>query len=373
MLFANEHGHVGVGKLYGEEMKYRHEIQRYLREFTLLLKSIWKQRNGVEKEILYVNYIRKQSYQRKWFYDFLTHHKLLIPGKRFQLVLFSVMGRRWMTKLPFGRPKVFFTAENTTGRHINYDDYLDDTVDLSLGFKPTCTTKNRLNFPLWILYNIAPSNSRSESTKNKVYSAEAFIRVLEQIPDFEHRPYDMALICRHDNIGNGKGNRGQALDMFQQAGFKVLSAGRFRKNTTILDDEFSNDHLRLLQQCKFYICMENTDAPGYTTEKLFDALKSGAIPIYWGSEGRPARDVLTGNGIVFYDPSYPQKCLSIVKKITSDVTFRQEFLSKPKTHPQASQIISNCMELLSAGRMEMTSMPMLAQEKIKQLKYCTFR
>ena len=215
MLPAHEYGHVGAGKLHGKTMIYIHSIKRYYREFTQLLKSIWKQRNGEEKEILYINYWRKKNYQRKWFYDFLTHRKLPVPGKRSQLVLISIKGRRWMTELPFGRPKVFFTAENTTGQHINYDDYLEDT-----------------------------------------------------------------------------------------------------------------------------------DEPSYTTKKLFDAFKTGAIPLYWGSGGHPQMDVLTGNGIVFFDPDQPRICVSLIKKTISDVTFRQEFLSKPKTHPDVKQVISGKLDQL---------------------------
>ena len=35
---------------------------------------------------------------------------------------------------------------------------------------------------------------------------------------------------------------------------------------------------------KFSICYENTDFPGYVTEKIFDSLAAGTIPIYFGSE-----------------------------------------------------------------------------------------
>ena len=35
---------------------------------------------------------------------------------------------------------------------------------------------------------------------------------------------------------------------------------------------------------KFAICYENTDFPGYVTEKIFDSLAAGTIPIYYGSD-----------------------------------------------------------------------------------------
>lgn len=41
------------------------------------------------------------------------------------------------------------------------------------------------------------------------------------------------------------------------------------------------DHFR---RYKFCICFENTrDIPGYITERIFDAFRSGCIPIYWGA------------------------------------------------------------------------------------------
>lgn len=41
--------------------------------------------------------------------------------------------------------------------------------------------------------------------------------------------------------------------------------------------------LKFLNEYKFNICFENSSWPGYCTEKLFEALYSKTIPIYWGS------------------------------------------------------------------------------------------
>ena len=38
----------------------------------------------------------------------------------------------------------------------------------------------------------------------------------------------------------------------------------------------------VLNRYRFAICFENTIFPGYLTEKLFDCLLAGCIPIYWG-------------------------------------------------------------------------------------------
>lgn len=36
---------------------------------------------------------------------------------------------------------------------------------------------------------------------------------------------------------------------------------------------------------KFAVCFENSDAPGYITEKLVNVMAGGAVPIYWGDSG----------------------------------------------------------------------------------------
>ncbi len=38
-----------------------------------------------------------------------------------------------------------------------------------------------------------------------------------------------------------------------------------------------------LSQYDFVLCFENTVLPGWLTEKLFDNLRVGTIPIYWGA------------------------------------------------------------------------------------------
>lgn len=45
-----------------------------------------------------------------------------------------------------------------------------------------------------------------------------------------------------------------------------------------------NKKLEKLSQYKFSFVVENTSAPGYITEKIFDSLKAGCIPIYLGAD-----------------------------------------------------------------------------------------
>jgi alpha(1,3/1,4) fucosyltransferase len=48
-----------------------------------------------------------------------------------------------------------------------------------------------------------------------------------------------------------------------------------------------NHKADVLERAKFSICYENSrGAPGYVTEKIFDCLRSGTVPIYIGNMGR---------------------------------------------------------------------------------------
>ena len=47
-----------------------------------------------------------------------------------------------------------------------------------------------------------------------------------------------------------------------------------------------------LHHYKFYLAFENSQSPGYVTEKLWQALKMGSVPIYWGAQDIDAAMVL---------------------------------------------------------------------------------
>jgi hypothetical protein len=42
------------------------------------------------------------------------------------------------------------------------------------------------------------------------------------------------------------------------------------------------DKLAVLRQYRFVVCYENSSLPGYVSEKIFDCLFAGSVPVYWG-------------------------------------------------------------------------------------------
>lgn len=55
----------------------------------------------------------------------------------------------------------------------------------------------------------------------------------------------------------------------------------------------------IIQDFEFVVIVENTDAEGYASEKFYDALSAGAIPLYYGS--LPFDDIPEGPGGVYID------------------------------------------------------------------------
>jgi hypothetical protein len=87
-------------------------------------------------------------------------------------------------------------------------------------------------------------------------------------------------------ISNGNPKRaGERIRFFQKlhAQKPVASGGRFMNNVGDIGLGGQAKH-RFISQYKFNLCYENKSLPGYTTEKLTEAMWARCIPIYWGNE-----------------------------------------------------------------------------------------
>lgn len=79
----------------------------------------------------------------------------------------------------------------------------------------------------------------------------------------------------------------------------IDSPGKSMNNMERLGPSFA-DKLAFQTDCKFSIAFENTSFPGYTTEKIVDAMVANTIPIYWGNP-KIERDFNTKSFISYYD------------------------------------------------------------------------
>jgi hypothetical protein len=220
---------------------------------TLSFLNFWPQNNEI---------------QDIWFLHFFQATKVL-PHQNPDILICSVFGSYSAIQQTKANFKIFFTGEHLD-RYPPYNNLtlLKTHVDLIIGFHPTQLEQKQLRFPLWLLY--FPFYSIKEPNL-LTYLQEQYQRNLP-------KQNVAACIARHDRDGI----RSYLCDSVRQY-IPVLCPGKFQNNCKQIGP-YTKDKLTFLQTVKFNICPENTKAKGYCTEKVFQALEAGCIPIYSGYE-----------------------------------------------------------------------------------------
>jgi hypothetical protein len=79
---------------------------------------------------------------------------------------------------------------------------------------------------------------------------------------------------------------------------------------------------------KFCISFENSSYPGYTTEKIVNALAAGTIPIYWGNP-LVDRDFNTKSFINCHDFGSFEAVVERVIEVDQDTQMQRAILNEP--------------------------------------------
>src|SRR5690606_4272029 len=141
-------------------------------------------------------------------------------------------------------------------------------------------------------------------------------------------------ISRHDN----NGVRGEVIDILAKVN-KIECAGDFRNNTDSLRMTFDDDKIKYLSTIRFNICPENSDAPGYVTEKVFESIQAGCIPVYWGSGNNPEPDILNSDAILFFNRENPNLLYNKVYSLENNSKLYNEFINQKPFLENAEDVI----------------------------------
>jgi hypothetical protein len=109
---------------------------------------------------------------------------------------------------------------------------------------------------------------------------------------------------------------------------QVHSAGRARNNigrSIPLDPHAKHE---FLTGYKFYMAFENTSIPGYTTEKIIEAMRARCIPIYWGNP-RIAEEFNPRSFINAADFPTEAALIEHVRRVDSDDNLYRQYLEEP--------------------------------------------
>lgn len=94
---------------------------------------------------------------------------------------------------------------------------------------------------------------------------------------------------------------------------------------------------------RFVVAFENRSHPGYTTEKLYDALVAGAIPVYWGNP-RVDDDFDPRAFIWCRGPEDVERVVGVVAALDADPSLAAELLAGPRAPRVPAAIWSRRLE-----------------------------
>lgn len=215
-------------------------------------------------------------------------------------------------------PKVYFTGENSPPNK-------DKDTFLNVGFAYN-TEENYVRLPLWVLEINWWGADVNKIVNPKPVSLEAATKSAHN----SNRKKFCAFVATNPN----NPNRNSAFHILNswrgvEAGGRLfcnrdggpIPAGRGGGGGELAKVDYYKDF-------KYVIAFENSSAPGYTTEKLFHAKVSGAVPIYWGDpfvdRDFDSRGFINANGI-----KTAEDLVNLVKKIDDDPAAYAKMASIP--------------------------------------------
>ena len=241
-------------------------------------------------KVAYINFW-KDSWNDRYFSKFIkeniAHEVIEVHySKNPDILIASTFGNIHTIKNINAKCKMFYYGENLY-RYPPYNDetLLYDTFDLIVGFKED--GNKMIRFPLWMVYynfyNMKSVNNtlitylESKHAQNKYIPKDIFC----------------CIIARHD-----RGGQRTLLWNEMKTYGNIESPGAFCNNTNKIGTSVQ-DKISYMTRSVYNICPENSIYEGYTTEKIFQALEAGSIPIYWGWDP-PEKGLLNQNKYCFY-------------------------------------------------------------------------
>lgn len=239
------------------------------------------------------------------FYNMLSEYYDLEITNQPDYLIYSVFGQNHLNYK--NCKKIFYTGENIRPNF--------EVCDYSVSFDYLDDDRN-LRFPLSgiTLYEKGQKNG----FENKV--------------DFEKIKSEKTKFC---NFIFSNPNAQLRNVLFQELSKykKVDSGGRVLNNIGYLVD----DKLQFQNQYKFSIAFENSEYPGYTTEKLVHPKLVNSIPIYWGNP-LVNKDWNTDSFINAYKFNNINELVDFIKEVDNNDDIYYKILTEPHLNPDSNDL-----------------------------------
>lgn len=293
-----------------------------------------------ESQVQLFNYLSNPAKQDFWLRDFIESRQLLAETNK-RVAVFSVFGSKMMMRLNRADIKIFVARENLhRSNWKEYNNLCEDikSLDLRLGFDYE-DSDNYMRFPLWIMWNF-PADVTYEQIKSWCDRVNNPVNM-----SYKNRRF-CSFLCSHADLG-----RAEIYEQISQVD-RVDCDGRLFHNNDDLKTKYNDDKVAYLRQYRFNLTPENSEAPGYVTEKLFEAISAGCIPIYSGSGNCPEPDVLNQDAILFIkmfegmSKDENKETIEKLRHLNEDEEAYLAYAHQHRLKPEAADIIWNYIEEL---------------------------
>ena len=294
---------------------------RYYQEIAIQLKTY-----GLEEN---VNFISIKEFEEKyatiredlrvircWFVDFWKgfdpydnpiikilrkYYNVILDSEKPDFLFSSVFySENGMTALQYPCVRIFYTGENLI------PDF--NIYDYAIGFDYIDYGDRYLRWPLYMFYQEDLELARKK-------------HVLYDLDRFMNRDF----CCRVVSSNNSEFRE----RMFKELNDRryVASGGKCKNN--LPGGKNVEEKAKFLSNYKFNLAMENTNSPGYVTEKIIQAWAAGCIPIYWGGGGKIGEEFNKDAFIDCDDFSTTKKMLEYLADLEHDRAALEKILSAP--------------------------------------------
>ena len=167
------------------------------------------------------------------------------------LLFYSRCGNKQFLREPESSIRIYYTGEN------DVPDF--NCCDYALSFHRLDFGPRHMRFPLYLLYEYDEALNPPSLTDDEALSRDFCSVVLRNANNCD--PRRIAII---DAIGQ----------------YKPLAYGGPRRNNVGAPVE---EKIPFIKDYKFNLALENSDVPGYVTEKIVEPFAAPTVPIYWGT------------------------------------------------------------------------------------------
>ena len=302
----------------------------------------WWVENG--NDIPNANNRTKHNFFKRFIENYLGFETIIVKNNP-DILFFSVPTRKcpieFVKENANIKLKIFFCGENTKNpRWKRYDYHYLNFADIALGF-PDIIHNNYIRFPYWLTQinlenlNMGMVNLPFCKLDNfKINTNRDFCCIINS-HDMYNTRINIIKYLNEYKLVHVSGNIHNNFDRLNIPYIK-LSCGKNIDNKILTLNKFT-----------FNICSENSFTPNYVTEKIFECIIGGCIPIYYGEKDLLIEpEILNNDFIIKYNNNNINEVVTKIKELDSNPEILKKFLEiKPLKDDAYNNIIKKYDQL----------------------------